>query len=57
MSSHGHLLDLDTFLDVNPGGRRRANDAFRAFVSRIDLTSSTFTKLLQELRSSPQLIG
>ena len=46
LGTHGHLFDLDTFIDVNPGGRRRANDAFRAFVFRVDLSSPTFTKKL-----------
>ena len=54
MSSHGHLLDLDTFTDVNPGGRRRANDAFRALPSRIDLTSSKFTQKLFSCKNCEQ---
>ena len=49
--SSGHAVDMDTFLNLNPGGRRRANDAFRAFVSKVDLTSPAFT---QKLFSCPK---
>ena len=39
----GHVNDLRTFLNANPGGRRRASDAFQGFITKIYLSSSAFT--------------